>query len=125
MDPIIANCAQMTEIEADTRRFGASLPNDLIPGRLGNGWMVWDDEDHCIFLDFFGEFEPSEKSRVATTVLELYFGLRLPYSLRVGFHQSEEVARRTMVDWIGVDNPEVDEGESNEPQIHERESKMG
>jgi hypothetical protein len=125
MDPIISDCDQMTEIEADTRRFGALLPRDLLPGRKGSGWMIWDDEDHCIFLDFFGGFEPTEKSKAATAVLEIYYGLRLPYSFRVGFHESEEVARRTMMDWIGVDDTEVNEAESNEPQLNEKETKTG
>ena len=116
MDPIITNHDQLSKIEADTRRFGASLPLDIIPGRSGSGWMVWDDEVRCIFLDFFGEFEPSERSRAATTALDVYHGLRLPYSLRVGFHQSEDVARQTMMDWLGFDNPEGEEPEPNKPQ---------
>ena len=115
MDPIISDFAQMTEIEADTRRFGALLPRDLIPGRMGNGWMIWSDEDHCIFLDIFGEFEPNQRLRAVTTVLEIYYALRLPYSLRVGFHESEQIARLTMMDWIGVDQSDVDEAESNKP----------
>ena len=45
----------------------------------------------------------------ATTALDVYHGLRLPYSLRVGFHQSEEVARQTMMDWLGFENPEGEE----------------
>jgi hypothetical protein len=125
MEPNTSDCDQMTEIEADTRRFGALLPRDLTPGRRGSGWMIWDDEDHCIFLDFFGKYEAHERLKAATAVLEIYYGLRLPYSIRVGFHESEEVARQTMMDWIGADNPEVDEAESDEPQIDERESKRG
>jgi hypothetical protein len=122
MDPIISDSYQMSEIEADIRRFGPLLPHDLFPSRKGSGFMIWSYDDHCVFLDFFGEFDPTERSKAATVVLEIYYGLRLPYSLRVGFHESEEVARRTMMDWIGVDDPEVNEASSNEPQINERES---
>ena len=125
MDPIISDRDQMTEIYSDTCRFGSLLPRDLIPGIKGNGLMVWDDEAHCIFLDFFGEFSPGERLRATTAALETYDGLRLPYSLRVGFHQSEEIARQTMEGWFGFNRPEVDEVELSEPQIHQNESKMG
>jgi hypothetical protein len=125
MDTNLTNSTQMSEIEADTRRFGDSLPNDLTPGGLGNGWMVWDDDDHCIYLDFFGEFGPAERSRAASVALETYHGLQLPHSLRIGFHPSEEIARRTLDEWFGYDDGEIDQGESSEPQLNEPESKMG
>lgn len=102
MDSEINPSDPMPPIEVDARRFGDSLPAELVPGRSGNGWMIWDDDSQCIFLDFFGTFEPGERSRAAKRALEIYEGLRLPYSLRIGFHPSEAIARRTMLDWMAT-----------------------
>jgi hypothetical protein len=112
MDSEINPSDPMPQIEVDARRFGDLLPTDLVPGRSGNGWMIWDDDSQVISIDFFGAFEPGEKSRAATRALEIYDGLRLPFSLRIGFHPSEEIARRTMLDWMDVDDSEGDGVES-------------
>lgn len=114
MNALNRNSARMSEIESDARRFGASLPKGLTPGRSGTGWMVWGDNEHCIFLDFFGEFDPRERSRATAAALEVYCRLGMPHSIRVGFHQSEEVARRAMLNCLGFGNPEAAEADADD-----------
>lgn len=75
-------------------------------GRNGTGYMFWDDCDHCIYADFFGPYESGDKARSAATLITAYEELGLPYSLRIGFHETEKVARKTMMEWFGVEEPE-------------------
>ncbi len=60
--------------------------------------MLWDDDDYCIFADFFGDYETADKIKLAIVMLETYQASGIPYSLRIGFHKTEEAARITMME---------------------------
>ncbi|MCB1235835.1 MAG: hypothetical protein KDM91_12270, partial [Verrucomicrobiae bacterium] len=92
---------QMNELERAIRQLGEAFGekwNEMNPGTNGTGFMFWDDRDHCIYADFFGLDERADKARIASTLITTNEELRIPYSLRVGFHESEKVARRTMME---------------------------
>jgi len=62
--------------------------------------MFWDDGDHCIFVEFFGTYQNGDRARISSALIKEYEELCLPYSLRIGFHKTEEVARKTMMEWL-------------------------
>ena len=89
------------------RQFGADFGKkwNEMPGRNGTGFMIWDDCDHCIYVDFFGSYEGDDKARIASTLITTNDELHFRYSLRVGFHETEKIARKTMMELLGTEEP--------------------
>ncbi len=73
--------------------------------------MFWNC-DHCIYADFFGPYERENKERIASMLITTNDELRFTYSLRIGFHETEMVARKTMIEWCGAEEPES--GDNNQ-----------
>lgn len=95
----------MDKLEKATRKLGTVFDEkwtEINPGTDGSGYMFWDDHDHCIYADFFGLDEKADKAKMASTLIRTSEELGIPYSLRVGFHRSEKVARLTMMEWFGA-----------------------
>ena len=67
--------------------------------------MFWDDDDHCIYVDFFGPYKTEDKERIASVLITTNDELQFPYSVRIGFHETEKVARKTMTEWVGAQEP--------------------
>jgi hypothetical protein len=88
----------MDELEMAARQLGADFGEKWkeMPGRNGTGFMVWDDCEHCIYVDFFGSYQGTDKARITTTLIMTNDEHGFPYSLRIGFHETEEDARKTM-----------------------------
>ncbi len=102
----------MEKLEMATRQLGKAFEekwHEMNPGKNGAGFMFWDDCDHCIYADFFGSYERDDKARIATTLIITNDELCLPYSLRIGFHETEVVARKLMMEWFGAEEPESHE----------------
>ena len=89
----------MDKLEMATRQLGEAFRKRWheMPGRNGTGFMFWDECDHCIYADFFGSYEGDDKARIASTLVATNEKLFLPYSLRIGFHETEMAARKTMM----------------------------
>lgn len=98
----------MDKLEIATRELGAAFSEmwKELPGKNGTGFMFWGDFDHCIYADFFGAYERDEKERLASILVIINDELRLPYSLRIGFHETENAARTTMMALFGAENSE-------------------
>jgi hypothetical protein len=100
----------MTELESATRRLGKEfIPQwgTMISKRKnGTGWMVWDDLECCIVFDFFGYFDPSDKVKLSEMLIIIHHRLELPYGLRIGFHQTENDAKRLMLAMLGCEDPQ-------------------
>jgi hypothetical protein len=100
----------MEKLEVATRQLGEAFGKRWheIPGKNGTGFMFWDDRDHCIYADFFGSYEGDDKVRIASSLVATSEELLHPYSLRIGFHKTEMVARKAMMKWFVADDPEDD-----------------
>ncbi len=102
----------MDKLEKATRQLGEVFREkwkEIDSGRNGTGYMFWDDRDHCIYVEFFGDYERSDKAKMVSTLINTNEDLCFPYSLRIGFHETEMVARKTMMEWFRADDSEVDE----------------
>jgi hypothetical protein len=102
----------MDQLERATRRLAEEFGekwNELNPGTNGAGFMFWDDFDHCIYADFFGVSGRDIKARIASALITSNEDLDIRYSLRIGFHETEEVASKTMMEWFGAEDPQGNE----------------
>ena len=98
----------MDKLEMATRQLGKAFEPKwatLNPGGRGVAFMFWDDCDHCIYADFFGTYEVGDKARIATALIATHDELGLPHSLRTGFHETEAVARKSMIERFGEEEP--------------------
>lgn len=94
----------MNEIESMTRQLGDAFGPKWLGAathKTGEGFMLWDDDDHCIFAEFYGNYDAGDKIKLSATLIEAHQSLCISYSLRIGFHPTEEVAQRTMMGWWG------------------------
>lgn len=91
-----------------TRQLGADFTEKWkeLPGKNGTGFMFWGGVDHCIYADFFGAYERAEKEKLASILIITNDELRFPYSLRIGFHETEKAARRAMMALFGAEDSE-------------------
>lgn len=100
----------MTELEAAARRLGdefTPLWDTMISKRRrGTGWMVWDDLECCIVFDFFGHYDPIDKISLSGLLIMTHHRLELPYGLRIGFHETENDAKRLMLAMLGCEDPQ-------------------
>jgi len=102
----------MDKIEIATRQLGSTFSEkwkELHSGKNGTGFMFWDDCDHSIYADFFGDYESDRKVTIVSTLIITNDELGLPYSLRIGFHETENVARKTMMELFNAEEPESHE----------------
>ena len=98
-----------SELSRHSERFGEVFGlrwSEVSPRRKGTGYMLWEDEESCLYVDAFGELAVSEKSVIASAALDTHSTLNLPCSFRIGFHRSEKEARATMDAWFGFDPPD-------------------
>ncbi len=51
----------------------------------------------------------TREAKMVSTLINTNEDLCFPYSLRIGFHETEMVARKTMMEWFRADDSEVDE----------------
>ena len=106
------NLRTMDKLEMATRQLAEAFEEKrkgMNPGKRWSGSMFWDDCDHCIYAEFFGSYESGDKARIAADLITAHEELCLPYSLRIGFQGTEQVARKTMMEWFGAEEPEGDE----------------
>lgn len=99
----------MTDLEAATRRLGDEfMPHwDVFPKRSrGTGWMIWDDLECCTVFDFFGEFDRIDKVSLSGLLIMTHHLLEIPYGLRIGFHDTENHAKRLMLAMLGCEDPQ-------------------
>ena len=98
----------MDKLEIATRQLGAAFSEKWkeLPGKNRTGFMFWGDFYNCIYADFFGAYERDEKEKLASILIITNDELRFPYSLRIGFHETEKAARTTMMALFGAEDSE-------------------
>ena len=97
----------MESLEEATRAFAEAIGSELsalYPRTKGAGHMFWDDSDSCIFIDFFGDYQLHQKTSISELLLANFEQRFSSYSLRIGFHCSEEVARKLMLNYFSTES---------------------
>ena len=93
----------MEPLEEATRAFANAISSELsalCPRTQGAGYMFWDDRDSCVFIDFFGDYQLSQKTLISELLFANFEQKNSSYSLRIGFHDTEEAARNLMLNYF-------------------------
>ncbi len=92
----------MDAVDTAVRRLGEEFSlkwNERRPGLhwgIGSGWMAWHDADGCMIFDFYGKIDAADRVTLAGWLIMAQDKLGISFALRIGFHETEEDAKRLM-----------------------------